>query len=236
MELLEVKEWLSLNRMIYKIYGDEDLTKMREDFLQHLKMFIDFDSAYFYLSNAKEEFLFDSPCTYNYKADEYLDFSSDIQLSEIIKNKHTIIFREKGIKKDSKMYNGMHLVIAMDKKILGILTLLRNTRNENFDMNDVLTLDWFKEHLALRLDKECKHNDEIKIEETSYEIVAKQYDLTKKERIVVEMLSNGESTEQISSKLDVSVNTIKKHTMNIYRKLGINKRIQLFQMFSQMAG
>lgn len=111
--------------------------------------------------------------------------------------------------------------------------MFRSISKKNFDINDVLMLDLFKDHLALRLSNELNAKKNINVASSvSFDKTAEKYELTKKERVVLEMLSHGESAEQISGQLDVSVNTVKKHTVNIYRKLGINKRIQLFQMFS----
>lgn len=247
MEKKEIKEWMALNRIIYKIYGDEDEHKMREDFLEHINMFIDFDSAYFYLVSNESELAFDSPAVYQCEADDKISFDSVPGLNEILRNKKTIVFRETDIFKQDEWesstnynmfykpdnwYYGMRLILAMDKKVLGIVTLFRSISKKNFDLNDVLMLDLFKEHLSLRLNMEKKSRySSNALNVVSYDNVEKKYKLTKKERVVVELLSKGESVEQISERLDVSVNTVKKHTVNIYRKLGINKRIQLFQMF-----
>jgi len=248
MEKFEVKEWMAINRIIYKIYGDENLNTMQRDFLEHLNMFIDFDSAYFYLVSDDNELVFNSPAVYHCEAEDEIDFSNVLELAEIIKNEKTIVFRETDIArtddwrktlnynifyKPNNWHYGMRLIIAMDKKVLGILTLFRGISKKNFDINDVLVLDLFKEHLALRLNLEKNQiNKQNTVNTLEYDRVAEKYDLTRKERVVLEMLSKGEGSEQISDKLDVSVNTVKKHTVNIYRKLGINKRIQLIQMFA----
>lgn len=248
MEKFEVKEWMAINRIIYRIYGDENLNEMQANFLEHLNMFIDFDSAYFYLVSDENELIFDSPAVYQCEVEDEINFSSVPEIAEIIKNKKTIVFRETDISRLDDWHNtlnykmfykpnnwhyGMRLVIAMDKKVLGILTLFRGISKKNFDINDVLVLDLFKEHLALRLNIEKNKKNKINTVNTlEYDKVAKKFDLTRKERVVLEMLSKGEGSEQISSELEVSVNTVKKHTVNIYRKLGINKRIQLIQMFA----
>lgn len=248
MQNFEMKEWMSINRIIYKIYGDVNLNKMRTDFLENLNMYIDFDGAYFYLAKDDNELLFNSPASYRCHARDEIDFTYVPEIAQIIKNRKTMVFRETDIihrnqwvdsmdyKLNYKPYNwcyGMRLVIAMDNKVLGILTLFRGIGKKNFDINEVLFLDIFKEHLALRLDLEINQKKKIDaMNSLEYDKVAKKYELTRKERVVLEMLSKGEASEQISSELDVSLNTVKKHTVNIYRKLGINKRIQLIQMFA----
>jgi LuxR family maltose regulon positive regulatory protein len=40
------------------------------------------------------------------------------------------------------------------------------------------------------------------------------------------MIANGYSNQEIAETLVVSLNTVKKHTSNIYGKLGVSKRTQ----------
>lgn len=55
---------------------------------------------------------------------------------------------------------------------------------------------------------------------------------TKKEQEVIEFVSTGMSNEEVASKLNVSVNTIKMHMQNIYKKNKIKNRSQLMLMCS----
>ena len=64
MRAFEMNDWLLLNSMIYRIYTTEDFEAMRQQFLEQLKMVIDFDSADFYLASQEGEGLCD-PVTIN---------------------------------------------------------------------------------------------------------------------------------------------------------------------------
>ena len=55
MRHLDTNDWLMMNGMIYKIYTMEDEKKMRQDFLEQLKLLIDFDAADFYLSSDTQD-------------------------------------------------------------------------------------------------------------------------------------------------------------------------------------
>ena len=48
MKNLETCDWMLLNSIIYKIYTTEDLDEMRREFLEQLRLVVDFDSADFY--------------------------------------------------------------------------------------------------------------------------------------------------------------------------------------------
>ena len=44
---------------------------------------------------------------------------------------------------------------------------------------------------------------------------------------------DGRDNAAICEELAISVNTLKKHILNIYRKLGIKNRVQLFKMIKE---
>ena len=60
-----------------------------------------------------------------------------------------------------------------------------------------------------------------------------EYGLTKREETILRMLLGGFTNDEICEKLVISVNTLKKHILNIYRKLGIRNRVQMFKMIRE---
>jgi len=50
--------------------------------------------------------------------------------------------------------------------------------------------------------------------------------LTERELEVLRLMCAGHSNQQIADEMIVSVNTVKKHTSNIYGKLGVRNRAQ----------
>ena len=53
--------------------------------------------------------------------------------------------------------------------------------------------------------------------------------LTKQEHNILHLLMEGKDNSFICDYLSISINTLKKHILNIYRKLGIRNRVQLFK-------
>lgn len=53
-------------------------------------------------------------------------------------------------------------------------------------------------------------------------IEAEQFDLTAREKEVLELLVKGNSYKMIAGKCDVTIDTVKKHLQNIYHKLHVN--------------
>lgn len=60
---------------------------------------------------------------------------------------------------------------------------------------------------------------------------SQQYGLTKRETEVFGYLSRGRSLPYIADALFVTTGTVKTHTMHIYRKLGVNSKQELLDMF-----
>ena len=86
MNTLQTNDWLILNSIIYEIYTTADFDKMRQKFLEQMKMLVDFDSADFYLASVDGEQKLTSPVLYNCEEDlsevyDDIDYSRGILYS-----------------------------------------------------------------------------------------------------------------------------------------------------------
>ena len=93
-------------------------------------------------------------------------------------------------------------------------------------------LDILKDHLAYRLEQFYQSGETGMDKLTVSEAVAK-YDLTRREHTILKQLMSGADNAEICSELVITPNTLKKHILNIYRKLGIKNRVQLFKMVKE---
>jgi DNA-binding NarL/FixJ family response regulator len=59
------------------------------------------------------------------------------------------------------------------------------------------------------------------------------FDLTEREKEILQLLMQGLSYKEIGSRLDISPNTAKKHVINIYNKLHVNSRAQALHLAYQ---
>ncbi len=247
MRKLETNDWILLNNIIYKIYTTERFDDMRYELLEQLKMVLDYDSADFYLASKEEGRLLCNPVTYNCDMDlsemyEDLDYSRGIVASGkmLIYRETDIISDEARVETDyyKKVYkpNNWHyalqIVIARHKKFLGAITFYRTIGKEDFHYDDIFVLDILKDHLAYRLEQYSKNGDAGAGKLTVTEAVSR-YDLTRREHTILKLLMSGIDNAQICEELVITPNTLKKHIMNIYRKLGIKTRVQLFKMVKE---
>jgi len=123
-------------------------------------------------------------------------------------------------------------VLGHNERFLGVITFYRNKEKDDFKYSDVFKVQLIKDHLAYRIYQEqensTKSGDKITIQEA-----VELYGLTKRESDILELLINGYSNKEICDQIVIANNTLKKHILNIYRKLDIKNRVQLFRMIKE---
>lgn len=247
MNPMETSDWLVLNNIIYKIYTTQNLDQMRMNLLEQLKLMVDFDSADFFLAKKNGMQGLENPIFYNCDDDtasqyDVLDYSRGIMYSG-----KSMVYRETDIISDDKRkqteyykkvycpnnwHYALQMIVAKEKEFLGVITLYRTIGKDDFSYADVFLLDMLKDHLAFRL-YQNRENEKPAMNKLSIMEAVEQYYLTKREEMVLRLLMKGVESEIIGEELAISVNTVKKHILNIYRKLGINNRVQLFKLIRE---
>lgn len=239
------------NTLIHHIYYCENNETMREQLMNKLNLFLPFDAASFYLSSYEDDQKLCSPLLYNldekfgenYLANyEHLDYSKGLMFTG-----RSMVYRESDIIPDEKrvttdyyqtfyapysFHDSLHLSIASDGRFLGILSLFKNKDKPNYNHDDIEKLGLFTAHLEARLARDLKQKhssaDKLSLNEAS-----KQFKLTKRETCALRFLLDGLENEEICQRMFITNNTLKKHILNVYRKLDINNRVQLFKLIRE---
>lgn len=240
--------WMAITDIIYKIHSVNNIDKMRSILLKQLQWVIPFDRATSYLAANGNDLLLCSPVTLNFP-DEYVqqylknyykyDYSRGIKLSanNIVYLDSDICDKKVWLKstyyeqicKPNSIHHIIHINIAFNNTFLGILSLYRNEASTNFSYRDTFILNQLKDHLALRL-----YNAYNSTEQTYHTLsifdCSVKYQLTAREERVLSLMAKGLTTDEMCNVLIITPNTLKKHIMNVYKKLGIKNRIQLLKM------
>lgn len=247
MRTLDTNDWLLLNSIIYKIYTMNNISDMREQFLEQIKMLIDFDSADFHLASPTGENKLVSPVLFNCEDDlsvayDEIDYSRGIMYSgnALIYRETDILADEKRIATDyyKKVYkpNNWHyslqMVLARKKEFVGVVTFYRCIGKDDFAYDDIFILDLLKDHLAYRLYHQKKSGDLLS-EKLTVSAASEKYNLTRREQTILKLLMEGRNNAMICNDLTITDNTLKKHILNLYRKLGVNNRVGLFKMIKE---
>ena len=134
--------------------------------------------------------------------------------------------------KPNNWHYALQVIIARHKKFLGTITFYRTIGKENFHYDDIFLLDMLKDHLSYRLEKYTLGLEDA-VEKLTISETIEKFDLSKREAIVLKNLMCGKENNDICEELFITSNTLKKHILNIYRKLGIKNRVQLFKMVKE---
>ena len=248
MRSLETNDWMVINNIVYQINSIEDSVTMRKNFLTQMALILDFDSADFYIASKLNSHTLTEPVFYNYKprADEnYMDKYDSIDYSRgLMFGGKSKVYRESDIISEQKRveteyykkyfepnncHNTLNMILAHKNQFVGVVCFFRIKGKDDFGYEDSFVLDMIKEHLAFRLYQDLNKNS-AEGEKLSISQCVDIYGLTKREESVLAELMNGLENNEISDKLCITNNTLKKHVLNIYRKLNIKNRVQLFKM------
>lgn len=66
--------------------------------------------------------------------------------------------------------------------------------------------------------------------------VIKDFNISDRESEIIQLIIEGRSNKEIEDFLNISLNTVKNHIYNTYRKLGVNSRSQLIRLISSYRG
>ena len=241
--MLEANQWILLNALTYKIHRIKDFDEMRTYLIQQLTYLIDFDSASFYMSNPEKPRELIRPVGWNFSMEnmqQYIDSQKKIDYSEgMMYTGKNIAYRESDILKDeirvtteyykqvydaNNFHFSLHLNICFEETFMGVLSLFRAKGKPDFQYEDIFIFDMIKDHLALRV-----YNEYMRMSEGVLTVkeCTDIYNLSAREKEVLELLLTAKPQEDIAEELNIAVNTLKKHINSIYNKTGFLSRIEL---------
>lgn len=236
------------NNIVYQIYNIEDIDEMRLTFLKSVRLLIPYSSSDFYLASKDNAHLIADPVSVDFPLNAlglYLEkIEGDDPTRWVFMQAKNIVYREQDLFSEealaqnkcfqefyypNNLYHPLQISLAMNNEFLGSLSFYRDKDQDEFSDYEIFFFDLLKEHLALRLFKELKNR---KAGPTEIDIsgCADKYRLTARESEVVTSLIRGYSIDEIGNTLCISPNTVKKHIVNIYKKMGISSRRELYKI------
>ncbi|MCC2865145.1 helix-turn-helix transcriptional regulator [Anaerovorax odorimutans] len=249
MEYIEKNELGIISRIIYMIHTMEDLDEMRLAFLKLLQVLIPYGIATFVLSSNTGEYKLERPVTVNGGDVEILSnylerFKHDDYSRWIFFAKESMTYRETDLLSEEtrtntkffkEVYSGANIhysaqiSLAHREEFLGVVSIYRMKGTPDFSDKEMYMLDQLKKHLSFRLYKEIEKNYGEGMA-ASVEMLAAEYGLTHRENEILKLLLAEVPTEEIIEKLCISLHTLKKHKSNLYKKLHISGKWELYKL------
>lgn len=248
---LTESEWLFLNDIVLKIHTTEDLSEMRKGFLTYMQLLIPSDFSATFLRDETGCHSVSHPIGLNIqpsRLEEYAELEKIDFFKWIFSYTESRVYRRSDFFSDEAMegtsyyklayeplgfYHGMVIVLCRESTFLGTVSFYRRKKGLNFSERDIFIMDILKDHLSARLYREFSKTPERQQEAAGHNLIslAERYGLTKREVEVLGLWHSGMTDKEMCQRLYISENTLKKHIMNMYKKMGINSRIELLKLF-----
>lgn len=136
------------------------------------------------------------------------------------KNKRQFVFRFAGIALGITILSSVGLHFAYVHILIGLYFILL------FFAGNLPTIFLTKVYLERNNEKYLGAKDEM-------EYLFQKYGISKREKEIIGEIRQGKTNQQIADDLFISLQTVKDHTHNIFKKAGVKNRTQLAQLFSE---
>lgn len=247
---LSQEQWKTMNDIILSIYSENDINKLRKDFLIAINSIIPHDRSFFDLGYKKNtKVIFFDPVSYNMEQEFLQSYYNDYESVDIMywffsQNQNdvyresdyvtsamrdtSLFYREWLIPQDLKCSMGSR--VAYGDLLYGSVNLWRTIEHGDFTDEELYILSILNKHLSLHFYNKYP-NGIMKNNENDYtDTFVNLYHLTDRESEIINLIYQGMPIKEISQNLFISENTVKKHTHNIFSKMSISNRSQLFKL------
>ena len=247
--MLEKNDIMLISSIIHKIYNIDDFNEMRRSVLEAIGFLIPFDTAGFFLASSETSYKLTDPVALNVSKEELekylikyqeLDYTRrtfaapagkayrETDLLEDRTRMNTSYYREMFTALD--MHYSMLLTIIHKGRFLGVINLFRKKEHGDFSDKEAFLFELLGSHLNQRLFRALSPDGKQLDRHLSKKELIEAYHLTLRETEITNMLLEGIPRETICEELCISPNTLKKHIVNIYKKLKISSSLELLQL------
>lgn len=249
MAVLSENEWNRINEILLEIYSLDMEYEITKTFVHMIRPLITYSHAFFVICDDSGKISSEASYFFNLGEQckkEYIEYYSQIDyINYIFDYKTSVVCRDTDIMenkarqktefyrdflKPNNIEYGAGIVFAREGKIIGEVNLFKSEELGNFNEKDMYMLNIFKSHLENIIFSLRKNSRALDGRKKIDEQDMSHYNLSKRECEIINLILDGFSNQEISDLLMISLSTVKKHVYNIFTKLGINSRNQLYKL------
>ena len=248
---LSQEKWLQINHLTLSMAKLDSVEEIRRVFMEQLNYIIPHKKSFFDLAYMlKGSVKFFDPLSLNMTQEQLNDYYEKYEDMDycawLLPTDEPVIYRDSNIITDSArerttiykcwmkpmdIYYSMGSTLFENGILYGSITLFRD-KSEDFSDEEMSILQILTEHITANLS--CLYPKGIWKSVSYYcsDNIADKYNISVRENEVIALVFRGFSNKEISDKLFISVNTVKKHMNNIFRRINVSSRAQLIQKMS----
>lgn len=128
------------------------------------------------------------------------------------------------------LYYVMGCTVVANGRLYGSITLFAGREAGDFTDAQMELLGMVERHLAVRMADLWPEGLALDGDRDPIAEAVREHGITGREERVLDLLARGATIDQIARELYISSSTVKKHINAIYRKLGVENRMQLARL------
>lgn len=246
---LLAKDWKNILGIIYRVNATDTVVDMQAQALKGLRCSIPFHQGIFHVyqkegdgfSFYNEPYVLGAKALYldefnrNYVNTDFFNVGKLVSCDEVFRD--TDIFPDEERMqtdwyRDIYAKQGIHYALRCQLTRKGTLVssidLFRQIDDVDFSDKEVRIMEALSRHLSLKLNQLLDAIEHALPSMSLRGELGSRYGLTSRECDVVLELAGGSLDADVAEKLCITPSTLKKHVHNIYHKMGIRNRTQLY--------
>jgi len=245
---ISAEQWNELDTVLLWLHTQSEQELIRRGFLARLEELIPHKASFFDLCTRRDGRLyFFDPVSNNMSSEQLSAYYEKYQYSDYVawslSGNEPLVYRDSDMvsaeaREGSTIYRewmqpmdayySIGSTVMSGGQVFGSVTLFRSKAQGDFSGDEVAMLTVLNRHLSAHF--AFLWPDGVLVRDNdNLDRLALQYGLSQRECEIAELISKGCTNQQIGQKLFISINTVKKHTNSLYRKLGVTNRTQMLR-------
>lgn len=246
---MNTNEFLLYNDFLYTLYTSENEESRNKELLSYLHLLV--PSSYVSLLTSDPSLnhpnfngVYCDPKSFTKAEEKYVHLFREDETQWFMRSKTSLVLKEsdligsdqrlsstiyKECYEEYNIYDTLQMTIVYERKFYGVVTLFHTKDDAPFTEEDITLLKSLARHLNYIYGKyETIHSNRKAISSNTKEIPSDVH-LTAREKQILGLIYQMKTNKEICSELHITNHTMQKHLQNIYRKLDISSRLELFQ-------
>lgn len=242
-------QFMIYNDFLYALYTAESEESRCRDVLSYLRMLIPSSYASLLTSDPQiEELNFTSvwcdPISFTPAEERYIRMYRQDPILWNLRSKVSVVLKESDLIETGPrlqssiyrecyqvwdVYDTLQLSIVYQRRFLGVITLFHTRDDPPFTEEDSTLLKAISRHLNYVYSRPIPDPSPQNKMPFEQKKIPDEVHLTARETEVLGLIYQAKTNAEITEQLHITDHTLQKHLQNIYRKLGISSRLELFR-------
>lgn len=250
---LTADQWSDVNELALWIHRQQDAERIQRGLLERLGALIPHDFSWYDLcqvSGGQQTYFNPISTTMSEKqlSDYYEHYADSDYVPWMFGTDQPLIYRDFDVitpearerariyqewMKPFGIYYGMGCTVVDSGVLYGSVTCFRRQDRDDFSDADLRILEEVERHLGVQFSLLWPDGMYPTGREENIALLARESQLTEREAEVLRLVADSLTNRQIADRLFISESTVKKHLNSLFRKIGVDNRVQAARLLQR---